>query len=408
MLGTLQSGIIFAIRRKIELTIMKNIKLTALAVIVAIPTMAQKNNLQTASSLYRKAKYAEAKEYIDLAAENEATNSDPKTLYLKGGIYMELFRDTTTRKLVPNGLEVALKSASKSIDTDEKEAYTADARGVLINASLQAYDQGARAYSAEKYEEAIKFFNIVALAFPYDKDKTLSRNNVNEANILLYSGYAANQLGKTEEAMKYFQQLVDKNAADPALFITMSRSNLAKGDTTAAIEIVGVGRKRFETDQDLIKEELYLYESQGKTDVLLQKLTEALEYDPGSELLLKVRAQIYESMREYDKAELDYKGVLEYDEYNFDANYAVGAMFFNAGVAYNNDANQLSFKETTKIDAFNKKADGEFKRALPYLEKALEVKPDDNSTMQALKQLYVRLSMTEEYKEIKALIEANK
>jgi len=407
-LGTLQSGIIFATRRKTELIIMKNIKLTALAAIVAIPTMAQKNNLQSASSLYRKAKYAEAKEYIDLAAENESTSNDPKTLYLKGGIYMELFRDTATRKLVPNGLEVALKSASKAIDIDEKETVADDARGVLINASLQAYDQGARAYSAEKYEEAIKYFNIVALAFPYDKDKTLSRNNVNEANILLYSGYAANQLGKTDEAMKYFQQLVDKNAADPALFITMSRTNLLKGDTAAAIDIVGVGRKRFETDQDLIKEELYLYESQGKTDVLLQKLTEALEFDPGSELLLKVRAQIYESMREYDKAELDYKVVLEYDEYNFDANYAVGAMFFNAGVAYNNDANQLSFKETTKIDALNKKADGEFKRALPYLEKALEVKPDDNSTMQALKQLYVRLSMTEKYKEIKALIEANK
>lgn len=387
---------------------MKNIKLTALAVIVAIPTMAQKNNLQSASSLYKKAKYAEAKEYIDLAAENETTSNDPKTLYLKGGIYMELFRDTATRKLAPNGLEVALKNASKSIDTDEKEAYTNDARNVIVNASLQAYDQGAKAYSAEKYEEAIKYFDIVALAFPYDKDKTLSRNNVNEANILLYSGYAANQLGKADEAMKYFQLLVDKNAADPALFINMSRTNLAKGDTAAAISIVGVGRKRFESDQDLIKEELYLYESQGKTDVLLQKLTEALEYDPGSELLLKVRAQIYESMREYDKAELDYKAVLEYDEYNFDANYAVGAMFFNAGVAYNNDANQLSFKEATKIDALNKKADGEFQRALPYLEKALEVKPDDNSSMQALKQLYVRLNMTEKYKEIKELIESNK
>lgn len=387
---------------------MKNIKLLILSLVIALPTMAQKNNVESASISYRKEKYVEAKEYIDLAHTNESTSNDTKMWWLRGGIYLELFRDTASRKLAPNGLEVALNSSIKSLDTDEKEKYSDKSRVVLINAALLSYDQGAKAYAAEKYDDAITYFSIVTLAFPYDKDKSLSRNNVNEANILLYSGYAANQLGKTDVAMGYFQKLVEKNAADPALFITMSRTNLAKGDTAAAIDIVSIGRKRFETNQDLIKEELYLYESQGKTDVLLQKLTEALEYDPGNELLLKVRAQIYESMREYDKAEVDYKAVLEYDEYNFDANYAVGAMFFNAGVAYNADANKLSFKETTKIDALNKKADGEFARALPYLEKALEVKPDDGSTMQALKQLYVRLNMTEKYQEIKALIDASK
>jgi tetratricopeptide (TPR) repeat protein len=406
MLGTLQSGTIFANSK--ENRIMRNIKLTALAILIAIPTLAQKNNVESASSLYRKKKFVEAKEYVDLAYANESTNNDPKMWYLRGGIYMELFKDSASRTLVDNALEVALESSAKSIDTDEKEKYTDKARGVMLNAALLAYDQGAIAYAGEEYRQAIKYFNVVATAFPYDENNSLSRNNVNEANILLYSGYAANQLKDFTEAMGYFQKLVDKNAADPALFITMSRMKLTEGDTAAAISIVQVGRKRFETDQDLIKEELYLYESQGKTDVLLLKLTEALEMDPGNELLLKVRAQIYESMKDYDKAEQDYKGVLEYDEYNFDANYAVGSMFFNAGVSYNGDANKLSFKESTKIDALNKKADAEFARALPYLEKALEVKPDDSSTLRALKQLYVRLNMTDKYKEIKALIDANK
>lgn len=387
---------------------MKTLKLTLIALACSATAFAQKNNVQSASTLCGKNRFADAKEYIDLAHTNETTSNDPKMWYLRGRVYLELFRDTTTRAEHATGLEISMESAINSIKTDTKEKYKGKVMDVLINTSFLAYDEAAKAYTAQDYEKAITYFDLAASAIPYDEEKILKRNNINESSVILYSGYASNELGKSKEAMAYFQKLVDMSAADPALFITMSRTNQTMGDTAAAIEIVRVGRERFETNNDLIKEELALYEMTGRTDELLAKLTEAIEYDPSNELLRKVRAQLYEGMREYDKAEADYKAVLEYDEYNFDANYAVGAMFFNAGVAYNNDANALSFKETTKIDALNKKAEGEFKRALPYLEKALEVKQDDLGTLQALKQLYVRFGQTDKYKEVKELIDAAK
>ena len=275
---------------------MKSIKLTLLALVVASPLFAQKNNLTTASNLNRKEQFKEAKEFIDLAHQHETTSNDPKMWYLRGSIYYNLFADTLTRAENMDGLKVALESVEKSFKADEKEKYKDDAMFVMLSAAQMAYNQAIASYSNKEYDKAIEYFNLVKIALPYDEDKNLKRININEPNVLLYSGYAANELGKTELALGYFQELVDKNAADPNLFITMSRINLNEGDTAAAISIVEEGRKRFETDGDLIKEELALYEMTGRSDELLAKLTEALEYNPGSDLLLKVRAQLYLSL----------------------------------------------------------------------------------------------------------------
>jgi len=45
-----------------------------------------------------------------------------------------------------------------------------------------------------------------------------------------------------------------------------------------------------------------------------------------------------------------------------------------------------------------------FAQALPYMERARELQPDDMDTLTSLKELYYRLQMTEKYEEIVAKI----
>ena len=51
--------------------------------------------------------------------------------------------------------------------------------------------------------------------------------------------------------------------------------------------------------------------------------------------------------------------------------------------------------------------DAKFKEAQPYLENALELKPDDTNTMISLKQLYARLNETAKYEQINAKLKGN-
>jgi hypothetical protein len=59
-------------------------------------------------------------------------------------------------------------------------------------------------------------------------------------------------------------------------------------------------------------------------------------------------------------------------------------------------------KYSEAIDAAN----AVYAKALPYMEKAYELKPDDVYTMRSLQELYYRLKMTDKYTVIKAKVDA--
>ena len=46
------------------------------------------------------------------------------------------------------------------------------------------------------------------------------------------------------------------------------------------------------------------------------------------------------------------------------------------------------------------KADDWFKKALPFMEKCLELEPDDRGTMESLKTLYYRINDLDKYNEM--------
>jgi hypothetical protein len=66
-------------------------------------------------------------------------------------------------------------------------------------------------------------------------------------------------------------------------------------------------------------------------------------------------------------------------------------MYFNIGAKYSEQAvNEKDQKEYERLDAI---ANTELKKALPYLEKAFELRSDESSTIQALKEINFRFRM---------------
>ena len=63
-------------------------------------------------------------------------------------------------------------------------------------------------------------------------------------------------------------------------------------------------------------------------------------------------------------------------------------------------ANDLPLEESKKYDALIKEANGYLEKAVPWLEKALKIKPDDTYTLHALKEAYTKLK---QYDKAKAL-----
>jgi hypothetical protein len=78
-------------------------------------------------------------------------------------------------------------------------------------------------------------------------------------------------------------------------------------------------------------------------------------------------------------------------------------------VLYNNRAAFIydkiaDIKDDTKYNAAKKDADAIYLKAVPYFEKAHELRPDDTPTMQQLKKLYAKTGETAKYEAMKKLL----
>ena len=61
--------------------------------------------------------------------------------------------------------------------------------------------------------------------------------------------------------------------------------------------------------------------------------------------------------------------------------------------------------DVNKYNTAIEEAMGVFSKALPYMEKANELKPDDIFALRGLKELYYRLKMTDKYNTVKAKLD---
>jgi tetratricopeptide (TPR) repeat protein len=114
------------------------------------------------------------------------------------------------------------------------------------------------------------------------------------------------------------------------------------------------------------------------------------------------------NMKDPVNAIICYKKAIQFRPEYFDANYNMGALYFNEGAELMNKANAIPADKVADYKAAKAKADDKLKEALPFLEKAHAISPQDMPTMESLKNIYYRLAMTEKMEAIKKEIDAMK
>ena len=205
------------------------------------------------------------------------------------------------------------------------------------------------------------------------------------------------------KSKELLQQLIDINFNEPAIYIHMSNIYLEEKNTEKALEYLALGREMFEDDQGLINTEINLYIQLERTSELIEKLGEAISLDEENDLLYFNRGTIYDQKGDFTNAEKDYKASLLINPDAFGSNYNLGALYFNTGVETKNKANGTSNNNT--YEKLKKKAEASFIKALPYLEAAHQLKPEDKNTLLSLKQLYYLNGDYKKSEKIKLLIE---
>lgn len=375
-----------------------NIKkiITTLCITATTLVIAQSNQVQNASNYLRNKEYDKAKTSADAASIHESTRNSSKLWMYRGRIYQAIYFDTSkvVKKLDLEAEEKALESYINCLKNDKDNIYKDEVKGALVQASA-AVSNKANFYKVNKeFEKALKCYDLLEAALPYDFDQGMKRNNITKEKLVYYKFEMYKFAANKEKTKEYADKLIDMKYKEPRIYTDMIKLSLIDRDTTKALEYIGKGKLMFEDNMELVNQEINIYLARNKTNELKTKLNDAIALAPDNEVLHAILANLYQKTNEKDKAEAEYVKALEIKPDYEIANYNLGVMYFNIGNEWNDKLGALPPKETTKAKEYETKANEYFRKAVVNFEKSYEVSPD-KANKQQLRKLFLRLGEME-------------
>jgi len=337
-----------------------------------------------------------AKESIDPAIAHEKTMNDPKTWLYRGMIYynvahLPLDLDSIG-KVDREGGKIAFESLKKAKELDVKGKYKKDIDLYLQNLYNLYFSQGATNFNDQDYnlakENLKSAFDIQDVRGSFD------------TTAAFYVGLVSFMDKDADNTIDYMKKCDEVNYADPRIYIYWNRALKMKGDTTAALEVVNKGREKYPEELSILLEQAQIYLEKGENEKLKESLLKAIVKDSSNANLLFLLGKTYADEGDKVNAEKYYKKAGEVKPDFFEAFYNIGAIYNNQASELMKQANDLPLEKTEEYNALIKQANVNLEKAIPWLEKALEIKPDDTFTRHALKEAYTRLK---QYDKAKAL-----
>jgi len=145
-----------------------------------------------------------------------------------------------------------------------------------------------------------------------------------------------------------------------------------------------------------------VYERSKNTDKAMALTKSAVEKDPNNKVFRYAYGVFLLKQDRFEESTEQFKKAIEIDPAYGDAIYNTGVSYLNWGVSMKAESDKKADAERAKNKGKDVKEDvtykEKFKEALPYLEKAQELRPDDLALLQQLGKLYANLNMVEKSK----------
>ena len=350
----------------------------------------------------------ECKRLIDEAKEHPKTANSPKMWVYRAAVYFEISRKLDDlSKETPDAVKTAAEALFKCQETDVKKQWAEQFDFYLLNVSNVLFNAAVSEYQNKNYEKAIDYYQLTLKLIPFDTKGDLKTININEDLIYQYSYYAAMAKGDNKLTKEYINKLIDHKFNDPKIFSALAKVYLDEMDTVNALKTLAIGRERFSSDQDLMNMELDIYLKQGKTDILIKKLDDAIAADDQNKIYYFARAATYEKLEKPDLAEKDYMKCAELDPEYYDANFNLGVLNVNKARPVIEQL-QKTYKKADQ-DVLESQIKVVYNKALFYFEKCREIgvpKGDKKETYDLLdnmQRLYKNVSNTVKESEMKKL-----
>lgn len=407
-----------------------------LMTVIAFP---QKKELRDASKSIKEGSFTTAKTTL-AQIEGTIAGADPSVqaeYYLyKGEAYLgsggnkeqDLVTAADSFKKV-----IALETAGKSKYSEQAEAGMQNLRIRLVNSAIE--DQNAERYAeasnklytsytispkdtsdlyfaagnalnAKSYDKALTYFQtLLDLGFTgvqkeYNLiDKTTLEQETfyskEERDLMMLSG---NYIKPTEKLSKSKKGEVLRNVA----FLLID-----KGDTDKAKLMITEARKENPDDPSLLRAEAGIALKLDDMKTYSKLMQEIIATDPNNPELYYNLGVSSASIGDKENAEKYYLKALELDPEYQNAKVNIAALILEDETKIIEEMNDLgtSAKDNKRYDELKTVREGLFKKALPFLESALESSPENVQITRTLMNIYTILGEDAKFKQMKQKLE---
>ena len=381
---------------------MKKFFLLIAVVSISLGAMSQKGKVTSALSLIDQGALDKAKEAIDQAMVNEKSKDWFNTYFAKGKLGQAVFEsdNPTFKAFYTDPLGEAYAAYEKAMELDTKGGTK---KRIITNMiyntlAVNLYTQGSGQFEAKDFTGALKSFETQIIITEGDKYV-----GVVDTGMYYNAGLAAINAGKYQDAIKHFDSCIEMKYLGITPHIQVYESYLGLGDTLKAEQYLLDLPGKYPEDNTVTLQLIDHYIKSNNNDEALKYMKIAKEADPNNFSLYFAEGIIYLNQNKFDEAIPNLVRSIELKSDLYDSQYGLGAAYINKASDMFVKANDIM--DVNKYSAAIDEAMLVFAKALPFMEKAYELKPDDVFAMRSLKELYYRLKMTDKYDAIKVKLD---
>lgn len=414
----------------------------ASALLISVATFAQKDQIKAAEKALKSGNSQEAVSILQRAESATVSSPDAEKaqyFFVKGNAHLDLAnkkvdegKNLSSAAKAYQDLVAVEKTSGKNKYTSQANASIIDIKGKLLNSAIADTKVNKNIEGAQKLHDAYLLdkkdtINLYYAASTYvnGKDYASALKLYDELKVLNYSGkgtsyLAVNKVNNQEDVFNTAKERdlavkIGTHEKPTTEAIPSKRGEINKnialilvqdGKTEEAKKAISDARKANPSDTSLILTEANLYLETKDYDTYKKLVSEVLAKNPNDADLIFNLGVLSAQAKNNAEAEKYYKRVMEIDPNYVNAYINLSALKLEDEKVIIDEMNKLgtSAKEMKRYDELKIKRENLFKSTIPYLQKAVELKPENLDVSKTLLNVYSALEMMPEAKSLKEKI----
>ena len=361
--------------------------------------------ISAATTFLNEKNYVEAKTAIDDAFLKPDAVNNPRAWYTKGRVYHEILKSNDP------GLAKIKENPEQLVNTiieayDKTKTLSGENTNLFILANnhmeklwAHAINDGYTHYQAQNFPAAIQSFDHAKLVKPQD---TLG---------YLYAGVSSQMAGRYQEAIDNYLAIKRIQPLSRSIYdYIISCKTAQRSGPDEMLDVLEEALVYYPNYIPYVLREIQILTNQKKYEEAESRLKTVIARNPKDADLRLYQADLFDrifkdayvngkperSIRYFDLASQDYEFYIESYPNDFLANFNYAVMINERANRFYVSANLLNDEEyQIRGNEIEEEGHSWTKKALPFMERARSLKPDDEGVIKALRSFYQRLKLDE-------------